>query len=122
MKKEEKCLVEICRSFAYKLNVPGKYESRDFFASQKVECYEEEAEKKSEQLYEFVRNEVMKSVATYQFDNEPKRADEKKAVKQGSQFRERISQETQIIEEGRGESKESEANQRFAQEVDNLNL
>ena len=114
-------LVELARSFSFKLNV-GNYQSRDFFCSQKAECSEKDAEKVSEKLHDFCRNEVMKSVATYQFDNEPKRADEKKAVKQGSQFRQRISQETQIIEEGREENKESEANQRFAQEVDNLNL
>lgn len=54
-------MIEIARSFSFKLNV-GNYESRDFFCSQKCECDESEAEMKSEQLYEFCKNEVMKSV------------------------------------------------------------
>ena len=107
---KEKKLVEIARSFAYKLNVPGKYESRDFFCSQKAECYEDEAEKVSEKLYEFVRNEVMKSVADYKFESEP----ENKAVKMGNEFRERIADEGQHLEE--------EANEKFAEEVDNIQL
>ena len=67
MTKENK-LVEVARSFSYKLNC-GNYESRDFFCSQKVECPEAEAEKKSEELYMFVKNEVMKSVGAYLKEN-----------------------------------------------------
>ena len=57
-------MIEITRSFAYKMNIPN-YESRDFFCSQKVECEEADAEKKSEVVYEFCKNEVMKSVNAY---------------------------------------------------------
>ena len=54
-------MVEIARSFSFKLNA-GNYESRDFFCSQKVEVQESEAEEASQRLYEFCRMEVMKSV------------------------------------------------------------
>ena len=62
MAKEK--LVEIARSFSYKKNV-GNYETRDFFCSQKAEVTESEAEKVSKELYEFCRDEVMKSVKSY---------------------------------------------------------
>jgi hypothetical protein len=54
-------LVEIARSFSFKLNV-GNYESRDFFCSQKAECPAKDAEKVSEALYRFCKQEVLKSV------------------------------------------------------------
>jgi hypothetical protein len=60
---------EVTRSFGYKLS-PAQYggpdyESRDFFASQKAECRIEDAERVSEQLYEFCRKEVLKAVGQY---------------------------------------------------------
>jgi hypothetical protein len=58
-------LVEIARSFSYKLNIPGAYESRDFFCSQKAECKPGDAEKVSEALYQFCKSEVVKSVNGY---------------------------------------------------------
>ena len=67
---ENKQLVEIARSFSYKLNC-GNYESRDFFCSQKAEVPYEEAVKTSEALYLFCKNEVMKSVNKYIKDNTP---------------------------------------------------
>lgn len=117
--KEEK-LVEICRSFSYKLSVPGKYESRDFWASQKAECKEKDAEKTSERLHEFVKNEVMKSVAEYQFDNEPKRANEKKAVDMGKKWQQDLV--SQKVEGEKGRNIEEEANEKFDEEVGNLKL
>ena len=54
-------LVEIARSYSFKLNV-GNYESRDFFCSQKAECRPEEAEAVSERLYEFCRRQVLRAV------------------------------------------------------------
>lgn len=56
-------MVEVTRSFTYKLNT-GNYQSRDFFCSQKKECKEEDAEKISEGLYAFCVREVMKGVNT----------------------------------------------------------
>ena len=73
--KKEK-LVEVCRSFAYKLNC-GNYESRDFFCSQKAEVPEAEAVKTSEALYEFVKSEVIKSVNKYQSVSIPVKPTEK---------------------------------------------
>lgn len=58
-------LVEISRSFNYKLNV-GNYESRDFFASQKTECGEEDADEVSVRLYRWCAAQVMASVKEYQ--------------------------------------------------------
>jgi hypothetical protein len=55
-------LVEVARSYTFKLNV-GNYESRDFFCSQKAECRPEDADLVSEKLYEFCKRQVMKAVA-----------------------------------------------------------
>jgi tryptophanyl-tRNA synthetase len=60
----EKHLVEIARSFSYKLNL-GNYQTADFFCSQKAEVPESKAEETSEALYEFCKREVMKSVNSY---------------------------------------------------------
>lgn len=66
-------LVEVARSFAYKLNVEAhggnRFESRDFFMSQKVECLESEAEEVSEKVYQFCRRQVLKSVNEYVEEN-----------------------------------------------------
>ena len=59
-----KKLVEIARSFAYKHNL-GNFQSCDFFCSQKAECTEDEAEAKSEALYQFCKKEVLKSLNDY---------------------------------------------------------
>lgn len=57
-------LVEIARSFFYKVN-SGDYQPKDFFCFQKAECEESKAEKMSEALHEFCKKEVMKSVNKY---------------------------------------------------------
>ena len=62
MSKES--IVEVVRSFSFKLSLPN-YQNADFFCSQKKECPESEAEKVSEQLYEFCRNQVIKNVNEY---------------------------------------------------------
>ena len=58
-------MVEICRSFAFKLNV-GNYESRDFFCSQKASCTADQAESVSSDLDQFCFVQVMKAVTDYQ--------------------------------------------------------
>ena len=63
-------LVEIARSFSYKLNL-GNYQTADFFCSQKAEMPEKDAVKMSEELYKFCEDEVMKSVHNYQLDHLP---------------------------------------------------
>ncbi len=73
MKKQKKAkqnLVEIARSFAYKLVLPKKdkydnAETREFFCSQKAECNEKDAEKISEELHNFVKKSVINSVNEY---------------------------------------------------------
>lgn len=57
-------LIEIARSFSYKLNV-GNYESRDFFCSQKAECTPEEADEVSERLHLFCYKQVIRDVKKY---------------------------------------------------------
>ena len=78
---KEKLLVEVARSFSFKLNI-GNYQSVDFFCSQKAECPEDEAAAKSEALYDFCRSEVMKSVKKYQRENLPKPGNTQKDVNQ----------------------------------------
>lgn len=60
-------VVEVTRSFSYKLNVERydpsvRFESRDFFACQKAECLASDAERVSAAVYKFVKAEVMKAV------------------------------------------------------------
>jgi hypothetical protein len=62
-RKPKEPLIEIARSFSYKFNA-GNYESRDFFCSAKKEVKESEAEKTSEALYAFCKQEVLKGVNT----------------------------------------------------------
>lgn len=54
-------IVEIARSFSFKLNL-GNYQSADFFMSQKSECRQDEAEEVSERLYQFCKAQVLKAV------------------------------------------------------------
>jgi hypothetical protein len=63
-------LVEVARSFSYKLNCSlyswgQPYESRDFFCSQKAQCRAEDAEAISEQLHQFCRAQVLADVRSY---------------------------------------------------------
>jgi len=64
MKDETQKLVEITRSFSYKLNL-GNYEMADFFCSRKEEVPEEQAIEISEKIYEFCKKEVLKSAISY---------------------------------------------------------
>lgn len=61
--------VEVCRSFAYKLNLANHggnaYESADFFASRKIQCAAEDAEWVSQQIYEECVAEVRGCVAAF---------------------------------------------------------
>jgi len=64
-------LVEIARSFSFKLNLGG-YQMADFFCSHKEEVPKEEAEKASEESYKFCKKEVLKSVNEYVKEKTPK--------------------------------------------------
>lgn len=65
MENTPSTLVEVTRSFSFKLNV-GNYESRDFFCSQKAECKATDAEEVSGKLYAFCKREVLKSVKEFE--------------------------------------------------------
>jgi chorismate mutase len=90
MEKEK--TIEVCRSFSFKLNL-GNYSNADFFCSQKAEVLEGDAEKVSEQLYEFCKKEVMKSVSAYKKENAklPTKAEVKDSI-------ENAGREEQMIE------------------------
>ena len=61
-------LVEVVRSFSYKKNL-GNFENVDFFCSQKKETPENQAEKTSEELYLFCKQEVIKSANSFKAAN-----------------------------------------------------
>lgn len=63
-----KKLVEVTRSFTYKLNL-GNYQSADFFCSQKLEVEEDKAEEASKKLIEFCKKEVARDVAKFKKAN-----------------------------------------------------
>jgi hypothetical protein len=63
-KTPSESLVEIIRSFSYKLNV-GNYESRDFFCSYRAQCLPSEIEQTALTLHEFCEAQVQKSVDHY---------------------------------------------------------
>ena len=65
MNKENK--VEIARSFSYKLNI-GNYQTVDFFCSEKSEVPESQAVEKSEELYDFCKEEVRKSIVNFKVE------------------------------------------------------
>jgi len=56
----KKQMVEITRSFSYKLNL-GNFSNADFFCSEKAEVPEEDADIVSEALYQFCKEQVIKS-------------------------------------------------------------
>lgn len=65
-------MMEIARSFSFKLNV-GNFESRDFFCSQKAECEDPaDAEKLAEALHAFCKTQVLKAVSEYRKENASK--------------------------------------------------
>ncbi len=57
-------IIEIARSYSRKLDI-GNYQNIDVFCSAKSEVWENEKEKMSEELYNFCKSEVEKSVAEY---------------------------------------------------------
>jgi len=61
-KQKPSALVEISRAFTYKANIPGVFESRDFFCAQKAQCRDEDAEATSQRLHAFCKGQVMQAV------------------------------------------------------------
>lgn len=77
--------VEICRSFAYKLNLGNcggpQFESADFFASRKMQCEAEAASWVSQQIYEECVAEVREAVAHFKKEmHRKKQADKERKV------------------------------------------
>ena len=70
MKNKKEKIIEVCRSFSYKMSLPN-YENRDFFASFKQEATESEAVEVSEKLLKLAQDEVEKSVNNYKLENTP---------------------------------------------------
>jgi hypothetical protein len=62
-------LVEIARSYSFKLNMDcvggPRYESREFFCSRKEECLKEDAAATSARLHAFCQAEVTRAVNEY---------------------------------------------------------
>lgn len=67
--EQEPGMIEVCRSFSYKLNLANHggpaYESADFFASRKMQCSPEDAEWVSQQIFEECVAEVRACVAAF---------------------------------------------------------
>ncbi len=72
--------VEVCRSFAYKLNLANhggpQYESADFFCSRKIACTEDDAAAVSESLFEDCVTEIQGAVKGFIRNMQQKRADQ----------------------------------------------
>ena len=70
MKNNKPKLIEIARSFSFKLSLPH-YQNADFFCSRKEEVVEGEEIETSERLYKFCKSEVEKSVEEYKLSIVP---------------------------------------------------
>ena len=68
-------MVKVTRSFTYPVSMGQYMGNMDFFASQTAECKPADAEKVSAALYEFVKNEVLKSVNQFKALDNKKVAD-----------------------------------------------
>lgn len=67
LEPKQEALVEVCRSFSYKLNLQNHggpaYESMDFFASRKIQCMQFEVAWMSQTIHAECMAEVRESVA-----------------------------------------------------------
>ncbi len=76
--EDDEPLVEVCRSFAYKLNLENaggpRYESADFFASRKMQCAQSAAKWVSQEIFEECVLEVREAVAAFKAEIIRKRA------------------------------------------------
>lgn len=119
MANNKKQLVEIARSFSYKLNLGG-YQTADFFCSQKAEVPAEDADLVSVALYEFCKEQVIKSVNQYKLENLPKPKENPPVIRQTKNV---IKLEEATVEEGMQENlvkKEKEKVEEMEGEIHNL--
>lgn len=84
LEPKQEALVEVCRSFSYKLNLANHggpaYESADFFASRKVQCMQFEVNWMSQQIFDECVAEVRESVSKFKAEmvrKQAKRAERK---------------------------------------------
>ena len=68
---KQRKLVEIVRSFSMKKNLKN-FQMADFFTSQKVECYENEANKKSEEVYQWCKKQTLKAFNEFSLNESSK--------------------------------------------------
>lgn len=61
---EPRKMVEVTRSFSFRLNL-GNYESADFFCSQKAQCWPEQVDEVSRDLYEFCIDQVQQAIKDF---------------------------------------------------------
>ena len=57
-------LIKIARSFSMKKNL-GNFQTADFWMMQEIECKASEVEQKSEEVYQFIKSQVLKSYNEY---------------------------------------------------------
>ena len=57
-------MIKITRSFAYKF-FESQYNSRDFYCEQTVECEEKDADKISQTVHEWCKNQVIRDINNY---------------------------------------------------------
>lgn len=66
---EDEPMTEVCRSFSYKLQAEqyggAKYESRDFFCSQKTMCRKSQEDEASLAIFAFCKAQVLRDVREY---------------------------------------------------------
>lgn len=105
MVSKKQKLVEVARSFSFKLNL-GDFQNADFFCSQKVEVPEEEAEKYSELLYKFCRQEVLKSVNLFLDEKKMKLLTDEEIKKIDDDWQKKYEEASQLAELNR-EDKEA---------------
>ncbi len=72
-------IVEVVRSFSFKLNL-GNYQSADFFCSQKAQCERPEADQVSTDLYEWCYDQVMDAVKDVQRKQAAKQAQRERSA------------------------------------------
>ena len=112
---EKQKLIEVARSFSYKLALPG-YSNVDFFCSEKVEVPENEAEEKSEELYNFCKKQVLNSIARFdkaRFDEQIKMAKQSNDIEDGAKWNNNAESNAEkerrqaLLEEAEREQKET---------------
>lgn len=71
-------MVEVCRSFSYKLNLENhggpRFENADFFASRKIQCAQSAVKWVSQEIFEECVLEVRQAVAAFKAEMLRKRA------------------------------------------------